>query len=64
MVEDAADPDVILDWFMTESWAEHLRQHRRATHSDADLHAALMAETAGGAYPTGRHLLSIGPRGK
>jgi MFS family permease len=60
VVEDAADPDVILEWFMTESWAEHLRQHGRATRSDADLHAALMAVQTGGIFPTVRHLISIG----
>lgn len=61
VVEDAADPDLILEWFMIVSWAEHLRQHRRATHSDADLHASLMAIHSSGTRPTVRHLISIRP---
>jgi hypothetical protein len=35
--EDAADPERIVEWFMVESWAEHLRQHKRVSRADADL---------------------------
>lgn len=39
VTEDAADPDIFLEWFFVESWAEHLRQHRRISKADADLQA-------------------------
>lgn len=37
VTEDAADPERIVEWFMVESWAEHLRQHKRVSRADADL---------------------------
>uniref|UniRef100_UPI00148FE624 MFS transporter n=1 Tax=Acinetobacter baumannii TaxID=470 RepID=UPI00148FE624 len=41
VAEDAADPERIVEWFMVESWAEHLRQHRRVSKADATLQAEL-----------------------
>ncbi|MFS8037512.1 MFS transporter [Xanthobacter sp. AM11] len=55
--EDAADPELLVEWFMVESWAEHLRQHRRVSHADADLQAALRAFHQGEAPPRVRHLI-------
>lgn len=37
--QDAAEPDAWLEWFLLPSWAEHLRQHERATKHDHDIHA-------------------------
>jgi MFS family permease len=37
MSEDAADPERVVEWFFVESWAEHLRQHRRASQADAEI---------------------------
>lgn len=57
--EDAADPEVLVEWFLVESWAEHLRQHRRVSHADADVQAAARAfdRTEGG--PRVRHLPAV-----
>ncbi|TIQ76041.1 MAG: MFS transporter, partial [Mesorhizobium sp.] len=33
VTEDAADPERIVEWFMVESWAEHLRQHKRVSRA-------------------------------
>lgn len=30
----AADPELMVEWFMAESRAEHLRRHRRVPHAD------------------------------
>lgn len=35
--EDAAKPGRYLEYFMTESWLEHLRQHERVTKSDQEM---------------------------
>jgi quinol monooxygenase YgiN len=34
LFRDLADPDRFLETYLVESWAEHLRQHRRSTESD------------------------------
>jgi MFS family permease len=57
VTEDAADPALMVEWFMVESWAEHLRQHRRVAHVDADLQAELLRYHAGPEAPRVRHLL-------
>jgi MFS family permease len=35
LFSDAAKPSRYVEYFMVESWAEHLRQHSRVTHEDA-----------------------------
>lgn len=57
--EDAADPERIVEWFMVESWAEHLRQHRRVSQADADVQNALARFHAGPDGPIVRHLLGL-----
>lgn len=57
--EDVAAPDTILEWFFVESWAEHLRQHRRVSKADADLQAQVSAFHIGGSQPTVRHYLPL-----
>ena len=59
VTEDAADPASIVEWFMVESWAEHMRQHHRASHADADVHAAVRQFHRGDQPPEVRHLLSV-----
>lgn len=61
VTEDAADPGAVVEWFVTESWAEHLRQHHRATVSDAEPHRTLMGIHAAGTRPTIRHLIALDP---
>lgn len=57
--EDSADPRRIVEWFMVESWAEHLRQHRRISKVDADLQGKVLAYHVGVHRPVVRHLLTI-----
>ncbi|MEH6721348.1 MAG: MFS transporter [Aurantimonas endophytica] len=61
ITEDAADPSVFLEWFMTESWAEHLRQHRRTSLADVDLHAEVRRFQKGDREPSVRHYLAATP---
>ncbi|QTL02658.1 MFS transporter [Aquabacter sp. L1I39] len=59
LTEDAADPDVLVEWFLVDSWAEHLRQHRRVSHADADVQQAARAFDRSEGGPKVRHLLTI-----
>jgi MFS family permease len=59
MSEDAAARDTILEWFFVESWAEHLRQHRRVSKADADLQAEVTRFHIGAAAPKVTHYLAI-----
>lgn len=63
VTEDSAEPRRMVEWFMVESWAEHLRQHRRVSQTDADLQAELRRFHAGEAPPRVQHLLACGPKG-
>jgi quinol monooxygenase YgiN len=62
--EDAADPERIVEWFLVESWAEHLRQHRRVSHADADTQAEAIAYHQGPSPPVVSHLLALQPDAK
>jgi MFS family permease len=62
VTEDAADPEIFLEWFFVESWAEHLRQHRRISKADADLQAEVRKFHKGDDPPTVRHLLAADRR--
>lgn len=59
VAEDAADPERIVEWFLVESWAEHMRQHHRVSHADADLQRAVVAFHVGPQPPQVHHLLSV-----
>lgn len=61
VTEDAADPELVVEWFMVESWAEHLRQHRRVSKADADVQTAARAFHSGDHPPVVRHLLAFDP---
>ncbi len=63
VTEDSADPEKITEWFMVESWAEHLRQHKRVSNADADLQSKVLAFHSGPGKPLVRHLLSINKPG-
>ncbi|GAA4173496.1 MFS transporter [Shinella granuli] len=60
VTEDAADPKIFLEWFFVESWAEHLRQHRRISKADADLQEDVRRYHKGEEPPRVRHLLAAG----
>jgi len=59
VTEDSANPQKIVEWFMVESWAEHLRQHKRVSNADADLQGKVLAYHAGPEKPVVRHFLTI-----
>jgi MFS family permease len=61
VMEDAADPSLMTEWFLVESWAEHLRQHRRVPHADADLQRDLARFHRGPGAPEVRHLIAAAP---
>lgn len=58
LTEDSADPGLMLEWFQVESWAEHLRQHRRVSKADADLQQEVLRFHRGAEPPIVRHLLA------
>lgn len=62
VTEDANEPTHIVEWFMVESWAEHLRQHKRVTNADADLQRALVSYQIDGRPPVVEHFLALGIR--
>ncbi|MNL71096.1 hypothetical protein D3C87_1961980 [compost metagenome] len=64
MNEDSADPEKMVEWFMVESWAEHLRQHKRVSQADADLQGKVLAFHAGADKPVVRHFLTINQPGR
>lgn len=59
VTEDAADPEKIVEWFTVESWAEHLRQHRRVSNADADLQQEALQFHQGSVPPVVRHFLTM-----
>src|SRR3546814_7824953 len=56
--QDSAEPRVWIEWFFVSSWAEHLRQHERATGHDQDVHDSVRAYHRGGIPPEIRHFLT------
>ncbi|MFN3946325.1 MAG: MFS transporter [Allosphingosinicella sp.] len=56
--QDAADPWRQVEYFLVESWAEHLRQHGRVTRADAALQAAARQFHRGPDAPKVSHLLA------
>jgi MFS family permease len=59
--ESTDDPEQILEWFFVESWAEHMRQHRRVSHHAADQQQALLQFHAAKEPPAVRHFLGLAP---
>ncbi|NEI72258.1 MFS transporter [Rhizobium lusitanum] len=58
ITEDAADPQIFIEWFMVESWAEHIRQHRRVSKADADIQQGVLSYHRGSDPPLVRHFIS------
>ncbi|HEY9092678.1 MFS transporter [Parasphingorhabdus sp.] len=56
--QDAAEPDAWIEWFFLPSWAEHLRQHERATKHDHDIHARAVEFHRGAETPEVSHFLA------
>ena len=59
ITEDTADPDLLLEWFQVESWAEHLRQHHRVSKADADVQSEVLRFHQGADKPVVRHFLAF-----
>jgi MFS family permease len=59
VAEDTADPRTMIEWFEVESWAEHLRQHRRVSKADADIQAEVLRFHRGEGPPLVRHFLAV-----
>lgn len=59
VTEDTGDPETLLEWFFVESWAEHLRQHHRVSHDDADLQGELLKFHFDQGRPVVRHFLAV-----
>lgn len=58
---DAAEPGRLVEAFLVESWAEHLRQHGRVTAADRAVETAVRAIHTGDAPPRVTHLITAGP---
>lgn len=61
VMQDAADPGRVVEWFMVESWAEHLRQHERTSHAGFDLQQQAIRYHQGDLPPKVTHLLALHP---
>jgi len=59
ITEDAADSERIVEWFLVESWAEHLRQHHRLSNADADIQRETKQFHIGPNTPVVRHFLAL-----
>ena len=59
LLRDTADPQRYIESFVTESWAEHLRQHRRVSKADAALQAEVATFHIGDRPPKVTHYLTI-----
>jgi hypothetical protein len=61
---DAADPERYLEYFLVDSWLEHLRQHGRATLADQELLDRARAFHTGETAPAVTHQIAAsGERG-
>ncbi|UEQ06300.1 MFS transporter [Halomonas profundus] len=59
ITEDSADPSLMLEWFQVESWAEHLRQHKRVSKSAAEIQEEVLRFHQGEERPVVRHFLTF-----
>jgi quinol monooxygenase YgiN len=57
LFRDPAEPGRFVESFVVESWAEHLRQHARATESDREIEGRIRAFYIGGGQPAVTHLI-------
>ena len=57
--EHSQDGERIVEWFLVESWAEHMRQHHRVSHADADLQSEAIRYHQGPQRPEVHHFLSL-----
>jgi MFS family permease len=60
LYQDAADPAMFLEYFLEESWLEHLRHHDRVTQADRDQQARAHEFHVGETPPSVSHYLAGG----
>src|SRR5207245_11409160 len=58
LFRDPAEPGRFVESFLVETWAEHLRQHARATESDRDIEKRIRAFHVGVGQPAITHLIA------
>lgn len=58
--QDSENPGRIVEYFIVESWVQHMRQHHRVSRADEALQAAVRAFHLGPAPPRVSHLLALG----
>jgi quinol monooxygenase YgiN len=58
LFRDPAEPGRFIESFVVESWAEHIRQHARATESDKEIEERVREFHIGGGQPTVTHLIN------
>jgi hypothetical protein len=56
-----AQPERFIETFRLESWAEHLRQHERVTHTDKAMQEAVHRFQRNGTAPRVTHYLAPMP---
>jgi len=59
ITEHTSEPERVMEWFLVESWAEHLRQHRRVSNADADLQGEAIRWHVGPDKPVVQHFLAL-----
>ncbi len=62
ITEHTSEPERVMEWFLVESWAEHLRQHQRVSHADADLQNEAVRFHIGPEKPVVHHFLALDER--
>lgn len=59
IAEHTGQPERVIEWFLVESWAEHLRQHQRVSKADADMQAEAVRFHQGPDKPVVHHFLAL-----
>jgi MFS family permease len=62
LYQDPADPDRFVETFSARSWAEHMRQHTRATVTDRTIQEQALAFQKPGTSPVVSHLIAAYPQ--
>jgi quinol monooxygenase YgiN len=61
--QDTEVPDRHLEYFIVESWVEHLRQHQRVSRADEALQDSVRALHKGVRPPQTSHMIALGMTG-
>jgi MFS family permease len=59
LTEHTGEPECLMEWFLVESWAEHMRQHQRVSKADADIQAEALRFPVGPRPPVVHHFLAL-----